>query len=655
MYDGNRTAAVTLSDDRVAGDTFNAQTFVTARFGNKNVGVDKTVTVNGIDISGGDAKNYNFNTTTTALADITKRDLNITAVADDKVYDGNRTATVTLSDDRVAGDTFNAQDYNNARFDTKNVGVDKLVTINGIDIRGGDAQNYNFNTTTTALADITKRDLNITAVADDKVYDGNRTAAVTLSDDRVAGDTFNAQDYNNARFDNKNVGVDKLVTVNGINIRGGDARNYNFNTTTTALADITARDLTVTANDQTQTYADGNNLTQGFTSSGLQGTDAIDTVDLITNATLSTSGNWNATNGTPWSITGSNAAGTSFRAGNYNITYVDGGLTINKKSLDINADADSKVYDGNRTASVTLSDDRVAGDVLSATNADALFDTKDVGGKKSVTVSGINVTGADAGNYDFNTDATAGAAITPRSITVTADGKTKVYGSADPSLTFTNDALQGSDTLGEVFSGSLSRDVGEHVIDGPFAINQGSLASNDNYTIDYIGDVLVITPADLNVVADNKSVVFGATLPALTYVATGFQFADNEAGVLTGALSTVPSNSLIGVYPIEQGTLASNPDYNIVYTPGELTIQNQDAINASQLQTNGPGSLGGNGGRSGTLLSMTNGGGGNSGGGNLGDLAPAAGGENPGSLEPAAGGTTSLIDCTPETPCEATE
>ncbi len=52
-----------------------------------------------------------------------------------------------------------------------------------------------------------------------------------------------------------------------------------------------------------------------------------------------------------------------------------------------------------------------------------------------------------------------------------ADGKTKVYGDADPSLTYQVSGLKNGDTAGAVLnSGSLSRVAGENV--GVYGINQ---------------------------------------------------------------------------------------------------------------------------------------------------------------------------------------
>ena len=74
------------------------------------------------------------------------------------------------------------------------------------------------------------------------------------------------------------------------------------------------------------------------------------------------------------------------------------------------------------------------------------------------------------GNYDLTV--TPGTlTITKKAITVAADDKTKVYGSADPALTVTvpDGALESGDSL----SGNLERAAGKNV--GSYAITKGSL------------------------------------------------------------------------------------------------------------------------------------------------------------------------------------
>ena len=55
--------------------------------------------------------------------------------------------------------------------------------------------------------------------------------------------------------------------------------------------------------------------------------------------------------------------------------------------------------------------------------------------------------------------------------------RTKNVGDGDPTLTYTADALLGTDT----YSGTLTRDPGE--TSGTYAITQGSLSAGSNYAI----------------------------------------------------------------------------------------------------------------------------------------------------------------------------
>ena len=65
----------------------------------------------------------------------------------------------------------------------------------------------------------------------------------------------------------------------------------------------------------------------------------------------------------------------------------------------------------------------------------------------------------------------------------------------------------------------------------PYAISQGTLAADSDYTIAFTGSTLTITPATLTVTANPQTKVYGQADPALTYQASGFQFSDTAAPV----------------------------------------------------------------------------------------------------------------------------
>src|SRR5205085_2050822 len=99
----------------------------------------------------------------------------------------------------------------------------------------------------------------------------------------------------------------------------------------------------------------------------------------------------------------------------------------------------NKVYDGN--ANATLFSQTVTGMVFSEsvglTSSSSVFANKNVGNGKTVTVSGLTLTGAFVGNYFLaSTTATTTADITARALTVSATAANKVYdGNANASVT----------------------------------------------------------------------------------------------------------------------------------------------------------------------------------------------------------------------------
>ena len=416
------TAVVNLTSDALAGNDVTAA-YTTADFDTKDVANGKTVTVNGISISGADAANYTLaNTSATATADITAIALTVSATADDKAYDGNTTAVVNLTSDALAGNDVTAA-YTTADFDTKDVANGKTVTVNGISISGADAANYTLaNTSATATADITAIALTVSATADDKAYDGNTTAVVNLTSDALAGNDVTAA-YTTADFDTKDVANGKTVTVNGISISGADAANYTLaNTSATATADITAIALTVSATADDKAYDGNTTAVVNLTSDALAGNDVtaayttadFDTKDVANGKTVTVNG---------ISISGADAA-------NYTLANTSATATadITAIALTVSATADDKAYDGNTTAVVNLTSDALAGNDVTAAYTTADFDTKDVANGKTVTVNGISISGADAANYTLaNTSATATADITAIALTVSATADDKAY------------------------------------------------------------------------------------------------------------------------------------------------------------------------------------------------------------------------------------
>src|SRR5207248_2849018 len=148
---------------------------------------------------------------------------------------------------------------------------------------------------------------------------------------------------------------------------------------------------------------------------------------------------------------------------------------------------------------------------------------------------------------------------------VSADARSKVYGTADPALTYqiTSGALVG----GDILSGALSRAAGETI--GSYSINQGTLTAGTNYSLSFNSANLTITTASLTVSADAKSKVYGAADPALTYQITSGTLINGDT--FTGAISRVAGES-VGAYAIQQGSLSAPTNYSLTFIPASLAI-----------------------------------------------------------------------------------
>ena len=572
-YDGNNSATIaTRSLSGVIGSEDVSLVGGSATFADKNVGVAKAVSATGLALSGADMGNYslvsgNANTT----ADVTAVSLAGSATANNKVYDGNNSATIlTRSLSGVIGSEDVTLAGGTATFDDQNVGNGKAVAVIGMVLSGADMANYSLasgdaNTT----ADVTAASLVVSASASNKVYDGNDSATVSLSDDRIGGDVLIIT-HTSALFDDKNVGTAKPVSISGVSISGTDAGNYSLaNTTASSSADITARSLVVSASASNKIYDGNTNAIVSLSDDRISG-------DVLTTShTAASFDDKNVGVAKPVSVSGISLSGAD--VGNYTLasTTATSSADITARSLTLTASASNKVYDGNTNAVVSLSDNRISGDVLTPANTDAGFEDANVGTAKNVNVPGLSISGTDSGNYSLaNSSAVATADITPVLLTVTADDKSRAYAAANPAFTATITGYVNGESA-SVITGSADlatlADTNSVVGTYPITAAIGSLTAT-NYTFSFVDGTLTITPYALTVSADNKARTYGAANPALTGSVTGLQNGDN----ITADYATVAdTNSAVGGYPITvsladpAGKLVN---YSVTTNEGTLTV-----------------------------------------------------------------------------------
>lgn len=131
----------------------------------------------------------------------------------------------------------------------------------------------------------------------------------------------------------------------------------------------------------------------------------------------------------------------------------------------------------------------ISGDTVTGT-ASYRFADANAGTARAVQVSGLALSGADAGNYSVTLASTPVTAdIAPRTVTVTINDASKLLGQPDPAFSYS--VTSGSVVNGDSFTGGPIRAAGDQA--GRYAIGQGTLALSANYLLTVVPGTLVIS------------------------------------------------------------------------------------------------------------------------------------------------------------------
>jgi hypothetical protein len=396
---------------------------------------------------------------------------------------------------------------------------------------------------------ITARPITLTADALSRIY-GNANPALTYTvggSGLVNGDTLTGALATTATL---TTGVGTAAITQG---SLAASANYAVSYVGADLT-ITARPITLTADALSRIYGNANPaLTYTVGGSGLVNGDTL-TGALATTATLTTGV------GTAAITQGSLAA-----SANYAVSYVGADLTITARPITLTADALSRIY-GNANPALTYTvggSGLVNGDTLTGALATTATLTTGVG-TAAITQGSLAASANYAVSY-VGADLT----ITARPITLTADALSRIYGNANPALTYT---VGGSGLVnGDTLTGALATTATLTTGVGTAAITQGSLAASANYAVSYVGADLTITARPITLTADALSRIYGNANPALTYTVGGSGLVNGDS--LTGALATTATLTTgVGTAAITQGSLAASANYAVSYVGADLTI-----------------------------------------------------------------------------------
>jgi MBG domain (YGX type)/YDG domain/HYR domain len=630
-YDGTtdaalNTAGATLvgvaSGDNVALDVSAAAGF----FADKNVGSGKSVTVTGVALFGDDSPNYTVSQPNGLTADVTPRPITVTADAKTKTYgNGDPALTYHITSESLAfSDAFSGALTRDAgepvgtyaihqgtlalssNYALTFVGANLTITKRAVTITadsqtkvyGEDDPTLTFQITSGTLAfsdtfsgsltraggqnvgtyavlhgtvsaggnydltyvgnnlTITKATLVLTADNQTKVY-GDASPVLTVSFSGFKnGESLGTSGVGGGAGCSTGATQASAVGTYPITCAIGSltAGNYDFTFVAGTLT-VTKAALTVTANNATKVYGAPN---PAFTAS--YGGFVLSQNESVLGATLVFT-----TAASAASPVGDYAVAPSgLTSDNYNITFVDGTLAISKKALTVTADDATRVYGAANPA--------FTGTLIGVVNGDAITANYDSAATQSSPVGSYAIVPAladpDGKLANYTVTSTNGTlTVTPKPITVTADAQSKVYGDADPALTFqfTAGSLVGSDS----FSGALTRVTGENV--GTYAIQQGSLTAGSNYTLTYVGANLTIIPKAASVTPSAAGKVYGSADPALSGSLSGFLAADG----VTASYSRTAGETVAGSPYAISATLspaAMLGNYAITYNTANFTI-----------------------------------------------------------------------------------
>ena len=427
--------------------------------------------------------NYAISFTGSTLA-ITPATLTITASARSKPYGSvlalngtsDFTAAGLLNSETIGSVTLTASGSPAGTAANAAVGA---YTITPSAATGGTFTPANYAITyTNGTLTVNKAVLSVTADAKTKIYGAVDPAFTATDSGFVNGETAAVLGGTLAfnRAPGENFGS-YLITPSGLT-----SGNYSisFNTGTLTVNKAT---LTITADTKTKTYgAVDPALT--FVASGLQFSDTSGTV--LVGALTRVAGETVADG--PYAI----SQGTLTPNGNYIISFTVNTLAITKAALSVTADAKTKVYDAADPAfTVTYT-----GFVNSETAA-VLGGTLAFGRAPGENVGSYLITpnGLTSANYTITFN-TGSLGITKAALSVTADAKSKTFGTTDPVFTAAYAGFVNSETPA-VLGGTLTftRVPGETV--GAYLITPSGL-TNVNYAITFNTGTLTITaPAPL--------------------------------------------------------------------------------------------------------------------------------------------------------------
>jgi hypothetical protein len=437
VYNGNASAAPVLSITAglLSGETVTATG--TGTFNSKDVLSANTVTVNSTQLADGTnglASNYSLIAGETATAHITPAILSLSGT---RAYDGSSTfvsstfGTAGSINTGIGAENLSVSGSANAPSPNVTAGIQPL-TLNTLSLNDGTGLASNYTLTGgTQTGQVTPKTLTAIITSSDKIYDGNTTAAssLTINGGLISGETVTAS--GSATFNSKDVLAANTVTVNSVQLADGInglASNYSLDIGEVTTAHITAAPLTATVVTSDKIYDGNTTVTPKL----------MIATGLVSGETLTATGTGTFNSKdvlTANSVTVNSTAlidGVNGLASNYSLTA--GQTATAHISPAVISLAGSRIYDGSTTfassafgtaGSITTG---IGTENLSVSGSAIVSNPNVIAGAQSLTSStlALNDGTGSLSNYTL-TGGTHTGQVTPKALTATVTAPGKIY------------------------------------------------------------------------------------------------------------------------------------------------------------------------------------------------------------------------------------
>ena len=420
------------------------------------------------------------------------------------------------------------------------------------------SSNYNIQYVNGVLS-VNPLDITVTIVSKSSIYGD---AQVELESSITSGELIN----NDTNVYSISCAVTATSDVGTYDIIG-TCLNTNYNITFVGESDsyiVSKKELTITANSKTITYGD-TPVNDGVSYTGFVNSET----EIVLDGNLSFTYTYNQYDNVGNYLIIPNGLTST----NYDITFVNGNLTVEAKPITVTITPVTSVYGESQTELIGIADGIVNNDQNVYTLSCEVNELSIVG---TYDINGTDISDNYIVTFENGTNAYT---VTKKELTITADSDTKAFdGIVLEKNSYTNTALVNGDVIEIITIVGAQTEIGTSTNEVSNAIiKKNNIDVTSCYDITYINGILTVTKAQLTITANPKTITYG-DMPDNDGVSySGFIGTDDET-VLNGNLEILYNYEQfgnVGSYSIIPSGLVSS-NYNIQYVNGVLSVNPLD-------------------------------------------------------------------------------